>query len=269
MQAQYKVRKYSTPRFETALRTLDKRVFPAIVEGRYEIRIAANAGEIASALRLRHEVFSVELGGQPASSTGSRLEFDAYDFKCRHLIVIERETGATVGTYRLNTIETAGSTRGFYSGNEFTLEDLPQDILKNVIEIGRACIAKEHRNTKVLFLLWKALIAYLGYSEKRYFFGCCSIFTQDIEIGRRAFDELQSRGHVHKRFRVEPKHDGIPHSDAIDREPIELPALFNMYLRLGARVCSPPMVDREFGTIDFFVVFDIDEMTEKYRRMFA
>jgi len=272
MQAQLKIRKseYVRPRFDPAASSEHRsQNFPAIVEGRYEVRIAVNAAETATALRLRHEVFSVELGTQAASSTGSHLEFDAYDFKCRHLIVIERETGATVGTYRLNTIETAGSTRGFYSANEFTLEDLPEDILKNGIEIGRACIAKEHRNTKVLFLLWKALIAYLDHSGKKYFFGCCSIFTQDIEIGRRAFDQLRSHGQVHERFRVVPKHDGILPGDCIENEPIDLPALFNMYLRLGARVCGPPMIDREFGTIDFFVVFDVSEMSEKYRRMFA
>ena len=42
-----------------------------------------------------------------------------------------------------------------------------------------------------------------------------------------------------------------------------------MYLRIGARVCGPPMIDREFGTIDFFVVFDVADLSSKYRRMFS
>jgi putative hemolysin len=41
-----------------------------------------------------------------------------------------------------------------------------------------------------------------------------------------------------------------------------------MYLRIGARVCGPPMLDDEFGTIDFFVVCDTKQVPEKYRRMF-
>ena len=243
--------------------------FSGIIEGHYEVGLANNASETASALRLRHTVFNIEIAGETASRTGSGIEFDAYDFKCKHLIIIDRDTGSTVGTYRLNTIETAVSTRGFYSANEFTIEDLPEDILRNGIEIGRACIAKEHRNTKVLFLLWKALLAYLKHSGKRYFFGCCSIFTQDAETGRRAFDQLRRDGHSYERFRVMPKHDGLSPGDITDAERIELPALFNMYLRLGARVCGPPMIDREFGTIDFFVVFDVCMMSEKYQRMFA
>jgi putative hemolysin len=40
-------------------------------------------------------------------------------------------------------------------------------------------------------------------------------------------------------------------------------------LRIGAKVCGPPMIDREFGTIDFFVVFDSERLNEKYRRMFS
>lgn len=32
---------------------------------------------------------------------------------------------------------------------------------------------------------------------------------------------------------------------------------------------APPMIDREFGTIDFFVVFDAQAMSSRYRRMFS
>ncbi len=243
--------------------------FPTIIEGRYEVRLAKNAKEAASALKLRYQVFRLELACEAPPLSGSILEFDAFDFKCGHLIVIDRHTEETVGTYRLNTLETAGSIRGFYSADEFTIEDLPQDILQNGIEIGRACIAKDHRNTKVLFLLWKGLLSYLNFAEKRYFFGCCSIFTQDIKAGSSAFKQLRGDGHTHEQFSVTPKHDGLSTDDTPGNERIELPALFNMYLRIGAKVCGPPMIDREFGTIDFFVVFDTTKINEKYRRMFA
>ncbi len=243
---------------------------PTKAVGRYEVRLAENAAEITSALRLRHDVFNVELGGKAALPFETKLEFDAYDFKCRHLIVICRETQRTVGTYRLNTIETAGSTDGFYSATEFTIGDLPADVLNQGIEIGRACIAKEHRNTKVLFLLWKELIDHLDRTGKRYFFGCCSIFTQDVAIGRRAFDQLKSGGYMDSQLRVKPIRNELISDDltAIG-DQVELPNLFKMYLRLGARVCSSPMLDTEFGTIDFFVVFDSKRMNRKYHRMFA
>jgi putative hemolysin len=242
--------------------------FPSITEGRYEALIAASAAEVASALRLRHAVFNVELGGHDRVEPGG-VEFDAYDFKCRHLIVRDNESGETVGTYRLNTIETAKDHLGFYSAAEFDLSQLPDDVLANGIEIGRACVAAEHRNTKVLFLLWKALLAYLEHSEKRYFFGCCSIFSTDERDGVLAYRKLISEGRFHDGISLEPVRNAIDTDLAVNNEDAELPALFNMYLRLGAKVCSPPILDPEFGTIDLFVVFDINDLNDKYRRMFA
>lgn len=244
--------------------------FPEITDGRYVVRLARGRREIDSALRLRHDVFRVELGKGLSALSDDRTDFDAYDLKCRHLIVLLKDTGETIGTYRLNTLETAHSSHGFYSASEFTIEELPSNVLRDGIEIGRACIARDHRNTKVLFLLWKALLAYLEMSGKRFFFGCCSIFTQDAEVGRKAYRQLIRDGNIHDVFNVRPSRNALSLVDeSSGPEEIELPPLFNMYLRLGARVCGPPMVDREFGTIDFFVVFDVSSMAEKYRRLFA
>ncbi len=240
------------------------------VAARYEVRLADSAEQVASALRLRHRVFKIELGcNDNHASTSSRLEFDDYDFRCRHLIVVETATGETVGTYRLNTLETARSTGGFYSAHEFTIEDLPSGILENGIELGRACIALEHRNTKVLFLLWKALLDQAKQTGKRYFFGCCSVFTKDESEGVRIFHQLKRDGHFDDRLNVVPKRDRVDIDVDLTAGDVKLPALFDMYLRLGARVCGPPMVDREFGSIDFFVVFDTGNLSRKYQKIFG
>jgi putative hemolysin len=238
-----------------------------IVDGRYTVKLASSQLEVESALRLRYEVFTVELGGEDAGNDPSRLEFDEIDLRCRHLIVVDRVTMRTVGTYRLNSLETASSVEGFYSHREFTIEELPGEVLRDGVEIGRACISPEHRNTKVLFLLWKGMSAYLRLEGKRYFFGCCSIFTRNESVGAAAYHQLAESGHLHPTFSVVPKKDRVDVSTA-DSTPVALPNLFNMYLRIGAKVCGPPMVDREFGTIDFFVVCDTAAIGEKYRRMF-
>jgi len=241
-----------------------------IREGRYAVRIAQNRAEVESALRLRYEVFKVELAGTEDASNSAQLEFDEYDFKCRHLLVLDQTTGETVGTYRLNTIETAGNVKGFYSYNEFTIENLPAEVMRHGIEIGRACVAPAHRNSKVLFLLWKGLANYLKYTGKRYFFGCCSIFTLDEKVGATSYHQLKTAGHFHREFRVVPRQNELDVTgwNPGVGMPVELPALFHMYLRIGAKLCSTPIVDRDFGTIDLFVVFDAADMNEKYRRMF-
>jgi putative hemolysin len=239
----------------------------ASVEGKYEVRLAESSAEVAGALRLRHLVFNVELGGH-ADAPGA-VEFDEFDLKCGHLIVVCRQTGRTVGTYRLNTLETAGVETGFYSAGEFTIETLPREILHNGIEIGRACIDKAHRNTSVLFLLWKGLLEFQQASQKQFFFGCCSMFTRDRAVGSLAYRRLEREGHLSTRFKVSPRRDALDMMCVHAGGEVEIPPLFQMYLRLGAEVCGPPIVDRGFGTIDFFVVFDTERMTDRYRRMFA
>lgn len=242
----------------------------AISTDRYEVRFAQTQKDIESALRLRYEVFDVELADKKPSAESEGLEYDEYDFHCRHLIVIDKKTKKTVGTYRVNSIETAGKAEDFYSYTEFSIEDLPADVLEKSIEIGRACIAFEHRNTRVLFLLWKGLANHLKETKKRFLFGCCSIFTTDCSVGMKAFHHLEDRGFFHDDYVVKPRDEKACASAdfAADSQAVELPNLFNMYLRIGAKVCGPPVIDREFGTIDFFVVFDIENLNNRYRRMF-
>jgi putative hemolysin len=36
----------------------------------------------------------------------------------------------------------------------------------------------------------------------------------------------------------------------------------------GARIGGPPAIDREFKTIDFLTLFDVDAMPERMRRLF-
>lgn len=242
---------------------------PSIADGRYTVRFAENWSEVESALRLRYAVFRCEMGDHELTDCDNGLEFDEFDLKCLHLIVVCNETGLTVGTYRLNSMEDANSWHGFYSAREFKIEDLPPYVLRNGIEIGRACIAPEHRNTKVLFLLWKSMMAYLEYCGKRYFFGCCSIFTRDPKIGRKAYRRLVRDRQIHDHLSILPCKNGLSLLEEDADGEVELPALFNMYLRLGARVCGPPSIDRQFGTIDFFVVLDVRSMTDKYHRMFT
>lgn len=142
--------------------------------------------------------------------------------------------------------------------------------MRQALEVGRACIAREHRNSKVLFLLFKALLNYLKQSQKRYFFGCCSIFTQDCATGAKVFQQLEREGHIHPTIcvRPRPKRAFPVNKFFAETDRNELPSLFNIYLKMGVKICGAPAIDREFGTIDFFVIFDLRAMSEKYKRMF-
>jgi putative hemolysin len=243
-----------------------------IVDGRYVMRFARTLTEIDAALRLRFEVFNLELREGLESSYITGRDEDRFDAVCHHLLVLEQETGAVVGTYRLQTLEMAQSVAGFYCSDEFQLEQLPLEVLSQSLEIGRACIALEHRNSRVLFLLWKGLAEYAVAHCKRYLFGCCSLTSQDAAEGQKARRRIEQGGFYHQDFFVAPRSEYVCESESVSVAEVdnnwELPKLFLTYMRFGAKVCSPPAIDREFKTIDFFVMFDLETIAEKYRRMF-
>src|SRR5262249_9458276 len=141
--------------------------FPALIpnrqigDGRYVARFAHTKEELFAALKLRFEVFNLELGEGIQASFLTGRDIDEFDEQCHHLIVVDTENqDRVVGTYRMQTSEMARAGRGFYSNVEFELSTLPPEVLSDSIELGRACVAQDHRNTAVLFLLWRGLAAY-------------------------------------------------------------------------------------------------------------
>ncbi|QQS41016.1 MAG: GNAT family N-acetyltransferase [Acidobacteriota bacterium] len=244
---------------------------PAISDGRFIAKMVETPDELGAVLRLRRDVFRKELAGSDAPAGPGVSDLEELDLRCEHLIVTEKATGRAVGTYRLNSFETAMSASGFYASNEFHLESVPPGVLERSVELGRACIAKDHRNSRVLFLLWKVLAGYLVARGKRYLFGCCSVFIQDERISAKLMQQLEMTGCLHPSIAVRPREELriVPAGfDPSAMAPLELPALLNIYLRIGCKVCGEPAVDREMRTVDFFVVFDLECIKPRYRRMF-
>jgi putative hemolysin len=241
-----------------------------IREERYTVRFAQTQQEIDAALKLRFEVFNLELAEGLDESFQTGRDQDEFDATCQHLMIVEAETDQIVGTYRLQTLEMA--SRGFYSAGEFDLSRLPSGVLQQSVELGRACIAQAHRSPQVLFLLWKGLAAYLLHTRKRYMFGCCSLTSQDARVGKAVMNLLEQGGYLHEDFFVPPQNGfECVASDVVMEEAIEakIPNLFRTYLRYGAKVCGPPAIDRMFKTIDFFVILDLAALDVLSRAFFG
>jgi putative hemolysin len=67
---------------------------------------------------------------------------DEFDLTCHHLIVEHRESGKIIGTYRLQTPEMAAAGHGLYTATEYDLSSLPAEVVRQSVEVGRACIAR-------------------------------------------------------------------------------------------------------------------------------
>lgn len=240
-------------------------------ESRYAVRFARNAQEADAALRLRFRVFNLELGEGLESSFATQRDEDEFDAQCHHLIVLEKKSGEVIATYRMQTRPMAEAARGFYSHGEFDLGHFPPEVLDNSVEVGRACIAKEHRNGRVLFLLWKGIAHYMAHNQKRFLFGCCSLTSQDPDEGKAVMDYLEKNGHTRRDFLIPPQPavECYPQNFRASR-PVEvkIPILFRLYLNYGAKVCGPPAIDRAFKTIDYLVILDIAQLDARTRKMF-
>lgn len=245
----------------------------ALQTERYELQLVRTADDLDAVLRLRFAVFNLELGEGLAASYLTGRDEDEFDRQCQHLLVRDRCDGAVIGTYRLQTNEMAAAGRGFYSATEFDLAQLPAQVLDNALELGRACIAPVHRHSEVLLLLWRGIAAYLQQTGKRYVFGCCSLTSQDARAVWSLTQQLAQGGHLDAALFVPPQpgfecefdEEALALGESAPAAPV--PKLLRSYLRFGAKVCGPPARDRQFKTIDFFVLIDAATLDGRARQL--
>lgn len=248
----------------------------AFERGSYVVKIAENGAELEECLKLRFDVFHREYKNKKRT-TG--VDIDYLDEGCDHLLIFDKNGERVVGTYRLNS--SLFSDR-FYSAGEFEIEKI-LEVPGPKLELGRACIDKEHRNGAVIALLWRGIAEYIQKTGTKVLFGCASVKTiQPMEIGL-IMKHLVEKGHVTDEYGVAPTRKyqvrqlakvlDYLETHAFEYVPDEIetriPTLFKSYLKAGVKVCGEPAIDHDFRCVDFLVVMKMDEMNPllkgKYR----
>lgn len=221
----------------------------------YRVRLARGRADVRAAQALRFEVFNLELDEGLALSYDTGLDADPFDDVCEHLLVEDTRSGCVVGTYRLQTGLRAAAALGYYSEREFDFTPF-EAARPRLLELGRACIHRHHRHFAVLNLLWKGIGAYAREHGAHYLVGCSSFTSQDPAQAAAAWQAL--RPHLAPpAWQTRPVPGfGCPLPPAPQR-PVRIPRLLAAYLGLGAAICGPPAIDREFRTIDFLTWVDL------------
>ncbi len=225
---------------------------------RYVTRLAQTERELLQAQALRFQVFNVELGEGLAESVALGLDMDRFDAACDHLLVIDTTADAVVGTYRLQTGERAQQCHGYYCEREFDLTPFAPHRAQ-VLELGRACVHIEHRSFAVLNALWRAIALYARQRGSRYLIGCSSLTSQDPSVGAASYLALQKHL-APEAFRTLPQPAYVCAMSVVAAKPPKIPKLLAAYLTLGIKLCGPPAIDREFKTIDFLTLFDLEQI---------
>jgi len=233
----------------------------------YRAHLAVTRAGKEAAFKLRFRVFNLELneGLEQAFATGT--DTDEFDRYFDHINVEDQRTGEVVGTYRLQSGESAARNIGYYSEREFDFSPYAS-VRGQLVELGRACIHPDHRKYDVLMLLWKAVARYAVQEQARYLIGCSSLTSQDAAVGSAVYNKLQS-ALAPESFRTKPLPQlALPLvPPAIDVQP---PKLLRTYLCLGAWICGEPAIDREFKTIDFLTLLDLNKLLPATRtRLFG
>jgi len=220
--------------------------------------------DVRAAQTLRFLVFNVEMNEGLESSYHTCRDEDPFDEVCDHLLV-ESET-EIVGTYRLQTGRNAADRRGYYSEQEFDFS--PFESMRNeMVELGRACVAREHRNLIVLGLLWRGIANYARERACRYLIGCGSLTSQDESEGAALLADLSARHLAPKEWQTVPLPAYHCSLDTVAPKAPKLPKLLSAYLSLGAKICGQPAIDRDFKTIDFLTLLDLQTLPPSAARL--
>jgi putative hemolysin len=228
------------------------------VRGLYRVRLASSDTDRLAAFRLRFLVFNLELneGLDRAHATGH--DTDEFDAVCDHLIVEHAGSGKVVGTYRLQTGAVASANSGYYSEREFNFTPYKR-LGDAVIELGRACVDRDHRSSEVLFLLWRGIAQYAMHHGGRYLIGCSSLTSQDPAHGTAVYASMREYL-VEPQLRTTPQPAFVMPLVSSQNANDKIPKLLRAYLAVGAKICGPPAIDREFKTIDFLTLMDLETL---------
>lgn len=243
--------------------------------GPYILQMARTKKEVLECFRLRHEVFCVEMAASPKKS---KLDFDRYDNFCDHLIIIHEPSSKIVGTYRMNFSETSDM---FYTESEFDIQKWIEQQKTPFIELGRACIDREHRRGIVISLLFRGIIEYMKHLNAGKLIGCSSVKVTDARSAALIYKYFEQTGTLAEDvFKPHDKYQmkdllfwlmvfsrGLSENQKLEAEEM-IPSLLKSYLKAGAKVGSYPAYDEEFRCIDFVTIIDRNEMDAKLVKKF-
>jgi len=228
------------------------------IDTRYRLVVSSDREHRLAAQRLRHAVFSAE----PGFAMHGDTDADRFDEFCDHLLVRDESTGRYVGCYRMLPPDAAVAAGGYYTETEFDLTEFAS-LRPRLVEMGRACVDRDHRNGAVLPLMWAGVLRYLRLTGHVWLIGCVSVpMGGEGENVRAVRDVLRDR---HAGPVVARPHRPVPGLETLPApDRAVLPPLLRGYLRLGATICGDPAHDPDFEVADFVALLGLHEADERY-----
>jgi putative hemolysin len=242
----------------------------------FHVKLAETAQELRAAQMLRYQVFVAELGGTGAMvDHGAGVEKDALDPFCDHLLLIETQTDAVVGVYRLMRRDQATKAGRFYSEGEYDLAPLLATG-RRILELGRSCLHPDVRGGTAMHQLWSALAQYVAEYQIEILFGVASFHGTDADALAEPLSLLHHRHLAPSELRVKALGSSFQNMNLIDEAQldrraamVQIPSLIKAYLRLGGCVGEGAFVDHAFNTTDVCLIMDTKQMNARQARIYG
>ena len=242
----------------------------------FDVKLAESRNEIKLAQKLRYKVFFSERIHSPILNIGNfRRDSDKFDNYADHIIVKFRKSkfskARVIGTYRLLKQSVADKKSGFYSCDEFNLDNLLNSkIYKNMLELSRSCISQKFRNKNVLKLMWNEIYQYINENNIDALFGTASFLDTNINKIEDQLIYLNNNYKMSENIKVNALANykiKVDYEKKIDinlKLVSRLPTLIKAYLKFNATIGEGAVIDKKFKTTDVFVFLPIEEINKDY-----
>jgi putative hemolysin len=247
------------------------------------LRQASDANELLACQRLRYKVFYEEMAAKPDDRARlERLDADAFDDLCDHLIVVNQgeiseddpiklPDGELIGTYRLLRQDVAEAGSGFYTQREFDIKPLIASKAQlKFLELGRSCVLRPFRTRPVIELLWQGIWNYVRAHSMDVMLGCASLIGTSPSEHKAALS-LLAEAIPASDWRVSALPDrrvemgAFVLSDSEKRRTLAaLPPLIKGYLRLGCFIGDGAVIDEQFNTTDILIILPVSAIRSRY-----
>ena len=144
------------------------------------------------------------------------------------------------------------------------------------LELGRACIQKEHRKgATVISLLWRGIVEYMNLSGANILYGCSSVKVQTTYEAALVYKYFVEQKAVLDSNKASPVgefkmldfkycYNELPEKltlEQIQTAESLIPSLLKFYIKFGAKIASEPAFDREFKCMDFLTIMKKEEIS--------
>ncbi len=229
-------------------------------KGRYAARMADGAQDIDHAQALRHLCFVANRG----LTVASNRDADAFDDRCRHVLVEDIKSSTLVCCFRLLPLKCGADIAGSYSAQYYDLVAL-SSFDGPMVEMGRFCIHPDWSDPDILRVAWGAMTRFVDETGVEMLFGCSSFDGVDAARHHDALALLKDAHLAPKRWLPRVKAPRVFRfaralrlfrPDA-KRALVGMPPLLRTYLMMGGWVSDHAVLDLDLNTLHVFTGLEI------------